>query len=139
MIKSSLLQKFNQILNERPLIVGTLTGRMDLSKQLEEARLADVDIIEVRLDTFPLEAGHPVLKTIRRLSKKPLLLTLRSSPEGGEKRFQKNLGLKPRKEFIKGLIARGDLLDVEIRAKGLAQQLTKFACARGIPVIHYKA
>src|SRR5436190_431615 len=91
------LRRSSRILRERPLVVGTLTGKTDLGRQIQAARAASVDVIEVRLDTLigvrsrhwtnecPMSRSDPyrILSKIKKESQLPLLLTIRSFKEAG--------------------------------------------------------
>jgi len=134
----SILKKFDSILTHRPLVVGTLTGNISLAGQVREAHAAPVDIIEIRLDTFDFNKTRApeFLATVRRMTKKPLLLTLRSGKEGGDKRFQKFIGNKDKEKFFRAILPFGDLIDLEIRDKSLLKRITQRARSKGISVIH---
>lgn len=119
----------------RPLIVGTLTGAVKLMEALTRARAASVDLIEVRLDTFPriiLQNSSVFLRALKTRFKKPLLLTLRSSREGGDA----SLTNRQRTDVIMGCLSVCDLVDVEIRETAFAREITWAAHRINKDVIH---
>ncbi len=124
--------KLNSILNHRPLVVGTLTGRLNLKKQLRAAAKAGVDLVEVRLDTF---SNKEDIFSIRKIVRHPLLLTLRSPKEGGEAQFFKAFPKMEREKLLQMMANQADFLDVEIKAAD-ASRLTRFGHSQKMAVIH---
>lgn len=130
----SLLKKLRKIVQFRPFIVGALLGGVPLSRQIQQARRAKVDLLEVRLDTFPHpEQGEKVIRDVKRRIRVPLILTFRSHSEGGQK---KPFGNTDRTRLIKALLPAVQLIDVEIRQTRFARDLTRAARHRGVGVIH---
>ncbi|MCB4757183.1 MAG: type I 3-dehydroquinate dehydratase [Elusimicrobia bacterium] len=134
------------LLEKRPLVVGTLTAEVDLSAQIHRALKAPVDLIEVRLDTFPgiykplpdsaLYAAN-LLSQIRRHAKKPLLLTIRSHEERGEVAPKSmRMGNAARASLFMRLWPLCDLVDVEIQSAPWVRSLTRIAHAWNVDVIH---
>src|SRR5436190_20545361 len=88
---TSFVNKNSQILELRPLLVGTLVGRENIRQQLRSAQTSGIDLLEVRLDTFTLPSrtteaigyAKDVLSQINRTTHLPILLTLRSFKEMG--------------------------------------------------------
>jgi len=134
MWRVSFLKKNKNVLKFRPFVVGSLMGSRPLAAQLNLAKKAALDILEVRLDTFPLAEryGKNLLHQIRKRSKTPLLLTFRSHKEGGKK----PLAESERLELLKSLLPYAHLVDVEIRSSLLSRQLTPLAHRLKLDVLH---
>jgi 3-dehydroquinate dehydratase-1 len=131
------------LLRRRPLVVGTLTGGVDLSAQLRRAASPFVDIVEVRLDTFPAihRAGAEtfaadLLRTVRRRTKKPVLLTLRSHTESGQSvSAAERLSDPARETLLRPLIPLVAMLDVEVRRGAFARRMSAVARRAGVDSI----
>lgn len=119
----------------RPLVVGTLTGPQPLPASLSRARSAGVDIVEVRLDTFSaalVRKAPAFLKSLRAKIKKPLLITFRSSREGGQGRWSAS----EREQVLESGLPYATFVDVEILEAALARRLTRAARRKKVRVIH---
>ena len=93
----SFLASADSLLRLRPLVVGTLTGSPAWRSSLSVAARSSLDVLEVRFDTFaeaylPIERATRALKELLLAAKKvvraPVLLTIRSADERGERRPQ---------------------------------------------------
>ena len=139
----SFLQSRASLLRRRPIIVGTLTGRRDVSGQLRRAASPLIDVIEVRLDTFaavygpgPIAAALEIFQRVKKACRKPILLTLRSHTERGD-------GAPPsermadgrRAEIVAPLLSSVALVDVELRRPRYARRVARLARRRGVTVI----
>lgn len=130
----------------RPLVVGTLTGEGSLPSQIKKAKSPFVDIVEVRLDTFPwihapfsvsTPKSQNLLTHIRKATKKPLLLTLRSFTECGKAVPEKfRLSDEQRMTILARLLSSCDMIDVEIRRWPFAKVATALAHRHDLSVIH---
>ena len=131
------------LLGRRPLVVGTLTGRLSLADQLRRASSPLVDLVEVRLDTFR-EIITPsartfalaLLERIRRVTRRPLLLTLRSFTEAGTAvAARRRLSDDRREALLVPLLPHAALVDVEVRRRAFARRITSVARRLGVNVI----
>ncbi len=135
MKKVSSLKNLISTLETRPLIVGTLTGDMSVEDQIRTAKKADVDLIELRFDTFPLRAGIYMMQVLPKKSPKPVLLTWRTVKEGGNPRYLADIEKTRRMEILNWMVPFCRLLDVEIRSP-LLKELTALAHAKKCGVVH---
>jgi 3-dehydroquinate dehydratase I len=134
------------LIQRRPLVVGTLVGGRSLVPQIKIASSSLVDIVEVRLDTFDviyasplrsLPASVAIVKHIKRSTRKPILLTIRSPSERGERvSASGNITDKKRAAFLRSTVPLCELVDLELRHRRFTHEMTKFAHARGANVIH---
>lgn len=109
----------------KPLIAGVITGSVD-SKIVGKAVKDGTDMLEIRVDTFSqkvLKNAKNELKTAKKLSKKPILLTVRSAKEGSKK----DLSPKLREELFKELIPFSDIIDIELSSKTILKNVIKEA------------
>ncbi len=130
----------------KPLVVGTLLGNAPLSSQIKKAKSPFVDIVEVRLDTFPwifypfsvsTPKSQRLLEDIRKSTQKPLLLTLRSFTECGKTLSPKfRLNDQRRLTILARLLPFCDMIDVEIRHLPFAKVMTALAHQKDLSVIH---
>jgi 3-dehydroquinate dehydratase-1 len=144
-MKSSFLASRKKILSVRPLVAGTLFKRGQINQQLAAAGRAGLDLVELRLDTFP-EAQGPFQKTyefgrslIRQIKEKlqlPILLTLRAHDERGPRPQRETLSDAHRAEILARLLPSVELVDVELRHAAFAKRLTVVAHIHGVDVIH---
>src|SRR5688572_17129323 len=76
----------------QPFIIGTLIGTHSLHSQLSAAKKHAFPILEIRLDTFPeiyldrvdmISFSIDLVRSVKATVKKKILLTFRSSKEGG--------------------------------------------------------
>lgn len=129
-----------------PTVVGTFVGAGRVPIQLRLAHSPYIDIIEVRLDTFPwisqpLSVATPksrsLLREIRDRIRKPILLTLRSPKECGFP-WPNTIPWddKRRMSHFIPLLPHCDLIDVEIRHWPYAKFMTALARRHDVDVIH---
>jgi 3-dehydroquinate dehydratase-1 len=132
----SFLSSKKSVLENRPLIVGALTSARSIFTQLSAARRAKIDLIEIRLDTFPATRGRELIAHIKKI-RTPILLTLRAHDEAGRHvPASARLSDTRRDAIYKELIPLVQMIDVEIRHRALAKELTRFAHSRRVDVIH---
>lgn len=84
------------------------------------------DIMEARVDTFPsLEAGQIAdsLINLKKISKLPLLLTIRSASEGGSRHIPD----KKRAELFASLMPLADLVDIELGSSRIIKTVVNSA------------
>lgn len=143
-MKQPFLRSQSKLLRTRPLVVGTLTAREPVSKQLRAAVSARIDLLEVRLDGFSqaqgafqraYDFGKNLLREIKQKSKLPVLLTFRSSDEQGVKNAAAVSDAR-RAEILSRLLPSAELVDVEIRRREFARRMTIIARIQGVDVIH---
>jgi 3-dehydroquinate dehydratase-1 len=143
-VPASFLSSRSSVLRARPLVVGTLTGHGDLRGQLRRAASPLVDVVEVRLDTFPaLYRGRPhgfsldLLQDVTRRCRKPILLTLRHAGERGTPaRRNERLSDAAREAIVAPLLPLVRLVDVEARRRGYARRVSALARRLGVVSIH---
>lgn len=144
------MKKSNNVL---PILIGTLSAEnssttdksaafplilaQSIADQVERARKARVDWLELRLDTFFPQHDLPlVVLNVRQHWKGTLLLTLRSWKECGRRvPLSSRLSDKKREQIIISLLPFVDMVDIEIRAAELAKSITKAAHALDKKVI----
>lgn len=110
---------------KRPIIAAVITGSID-GKTIKKALKDGADLLEIRVDTFnqkTLKNAENELKTAKKLSKKPILLTVRSAKEGSKKA----LSPKQREALFKGLIPFSDIIDIELSSKTILKNVIKEA------------
>ena len=140
------LKNLEKTLKNRPLLVGTLVGTSPLVPQIHLAKKACIDLLELRLDTFPqifqktqdpLIFSEQVIADISERLPVPLLLTLRSHKEAG-KRLPRAQQKPPlwRRHLLTALLPYVDLIDVEIQETKFAAVMTRRARRKGVGVIH---
>jgi 3-dehydroquinate dehydratase-1 len=99
------------------MVAGVITGGVRQSV-VEKALRAGADALELRIDTFgELRTDRIVeqvkrLKRIRAVKKIPLIITIRSKKEGGER----DLRDKERADVFGALMPYADYIDIEIRS-----------------------
>lgn len=117
-----------KILENRPLIVGTIVGPNSIDSQIKTAHKAKPDLVEVRLDTMPVS----LFPKIRAQVRLPLLLTIRSPQEGGQNKLSEKARLKLFRQYLPWC----DLVDLELRHPNLIKALTPVARRLKVGVIH---
>lgn len=118
-------------------IVGR--SREEILRQMEKGKASGADLVEWRADWYEAlwEPGclEGMLDALREgLCNLPLLVTLRSSREGGEQ----EIGTEQYEEFLMRVIASGsaDLLDVELfMGEELLKKICQAAHGRGVRVV----
>jgi 3-dehydroquinate dehydratase-1 len=143
-MSTTFLDTRSAILRRRPLVVGTLTGRLGLPDQMRRAASPLIDIVEVRLDTFrqiESDAARPfaasLLQRVRRATRKPVLLTLRSHTEsGGAVPAGRRWDDARREAVLVPLLPQAALVDVEARRRTFARRVGAMARRLGVNVIH---
>src|SRR5581483_2651597 len=112
-MKASFLSGQKKILAVRPLVVGTLFNRGKVTGQLAAANRADLDLIELRLDTFAeaqgpfqktYEFGRALIRQVKDKLKLPVLLTLRAHDERGPHPARETLSDAHRAEILARLL-----------------------------------
>jgi 3-dehydroquinate dehydratase I len=103
-----------------PLVSGALTDRD--YQLVDNDILNTIDIIELRVDMFSsLDHAHVknVFKEVRDNFNKPIIATVRDTREGGENEVPGRL------EMYRGIIPLADVVDVEINADDIFQDIKK--------------
>ncbi len=134
----------SSIVLRRPLVVGVLTGGRDLAGQLRRAASPLVDLVEVRLDTFRAVYGPDgrhfsaeLLHRVKRATRKPILLTLRSPTErSAPARATERMDDARRESLVVPLLPVVAMVDVEVRRARYAGRVTAVARRAGVVVIH---
>lgn len=144
-MKPSFLQSQRTLLNLRPLVVGTLTSAGSISSQIARAKDSQIDMVELRLDSFPnvlgpfqrvQEFGRNILRQIKTKTGLPVLLTLRSSDETGVKPRGLKMKDSKRAEILARLLPSVQMIDVEIRHADFARRMTVLGHIHNVNVIH---
>lgn len=114
-------------------VAGVIIGRID-NRVVAKAVSQGADILEVRLDTFdgltPVKA-EKALKHLREITSLPILLTLRSSREGGASEISD----KERLDIIREAIHYADIVDIELGARRVLKNVIDLAHETGKPAI----
>jgi len=144
-MKSSFLSRQEKLLATRPLVVGTLLNHGKIAEQFAAARRSGIDLLELRLDTFPqaqgpfqktYEFGRSLLREIKEKLHLPVLLTLRAHDERGPHPTRETLSDAHRAEIMARLLPSVDMVDVELRHAPFAKRMTVVAHIHGVDVIH---
>jgi 3-dehydroquinate dehydratase-1 len=144
-MKSSFLSVQKKRLSIRPLVVGTLVNHGKIQEQLAAAGRSGIDLLELRLDTFPqaqgpfqktYEFGRGLIRDIKEKLHLPILLTLRAHDERGPRPAPETLSDAHRAEILARLLPSVDMVDVELRHAPFAKRMTVVAHIHGVDVIH---
>jgi len=138
----------SSLLRHRPLVVGVLTGSRDVPGQLRRAASPLVDLVEVRLDSFRkahgpdgLRFSAELIQRVKKASRKPILLTLRSHTEtdpdkSGAAGRRGHMDDARREALLVPLLPTVAMVDVEARRARFARRVTSVARRLGVGVIH---
>lgn len=143
-MSTTFLESRSSVLRRRPLVVGTLSGHVKLADQIRRAASPLIDVVEVRLDTFreidsdsARTFAASLLRRVRRGTRKPVLLTLRSDTENGAVIPRGRRWDDARREsLLVPLLPLAALIDVEARRRRFARRMGARARRLGVNVIH---
>jgi 3-dehydroquinate dehydratase-1 len=102
-------------LGGEPSVAAVITGKID-PRAVKRALRAGADLIEVRLDTFDEQDSERLARAFDRLAelasieKIPVILTVRSSAEGGKRAIPD----ADRLDIFRALIPKTDIVDIEL-------------------------
>lgn len=116
------------ILGRTPIVVGTINDSEVNSGKIKDKIFKKIDIVEIRIDRFKDISSDYITSVVKKLDKSisnPLIATIRSKKEGGEKAITDDT----RYEILKNIVQYIDCVDVEINSK-LFKRLSSF--------FHYK-
>lgn len=121
----------------KPLVVASLDRPGSFAADARRAAALGADIIEIRLDAvpphdLPLGSVAPLLSSVRRASRRPVLATCRHSKENGRWPSDQDA---LRREVLLAAAASSDLVDVELSVPATARRVVKAAHASGAAVI----
>lgn len=108
-----------------PCIAAVITGRITAGAAKKAASLG-AGLLEVRVDTLAGLEPVRLLASFEKLKKNtslPILLTIRSAKEGGEKEIPD----KERASLYNALIPFSDLIDIELGSSGIRKSVINFA------------
>jgi 3-dehydroquinate dehydratase-1 len=132
-------------LGRRALVVASLADASTLVADARRAVKDGADLLEVRADLFPKTFLKPerlqrILKTLRRESRRPILLTLRMGEEGGG--LSVNFREVDRLGLFRAALAEVNGVDIELSAVEINRHVVFEAHKRGRFVIlsshHFK-
>ena len=109
----------------RPKIAAVITGSA-ASTVVEKAVSQGADLLEARIDTFrSLDPASlaVALKELKRSSRLPLILTVRSKKEGGAR----DIPDEKRLELFNSLMKFADYVDIEASSSGILKNVLKSA------------
>ncbi len=115
-----------------PAIVATVTDER-AEAAIRSAKIQGAHLLELRADAFRKTSRLYLsdrVRSIRKMTSLPLLLTLRSRREGGRKRIDESVRL----DLYRFLLPQVDLIDVEIRSS-IAPPLVRHAREIGKGVV----
>ena len=115
-------------LGKTPAIAGVVTDRADRTGLTKAARTG-ADLIELRLDTVRVRKGAAIitaLKSFRKSSPVPVLLTIRSKKEGGRYLVKDDERLR----LFKELTPYVDGIDIELSSKKIIKGVVREAKKR---------
>lgn len=118
------------VLAEQPRIVLAVAAD---SKRLARALRYGADILEFRADQMPEPTAAQAQRTVRRLRRhgRPILLTIRSTREGG----LRPLGDRQRRELFLALLPLVDAVDCELRSLRVLRPVVEAARQQSRPVL----
>ncbi len=120
-------------LRHSPAAAGVIIGGIN-SRVVAKAVSQGADILEIRLDTFDDLTDVGVRKGLKRLKEVtplPILLTLRSKKEGGAA----DISDKERLHIISAAIPYGDIVDIELGARSILENVIDLAHKNGKAVV----
>ncbi|MEM0969153.1 MAG: type I 3-dehydroquinate dehydratase [Verrucomicrobiota bacterium] len=97
------------LVDERPLVVATISSEKDLDFLLDHPEEAAGDVWEIRLDSLP--AGDERIARISQSGRRPLLFTARDPLEGGAG----NLPWETRLGMLEAVGSGAEFVDLELR------------------------
>ena len=118
----------------RPLTVGVLADASAVQawRALDAAQRAQTcDVLELRLDSLPLDASAMRQLVAETAQAQAILITARHPAEGG----QGDLDCAARKHRLESLLDVAQMMDVELRSIGEMRPLIQQAQAAGVGVI----
>lgn len=134
--------KINEIVigEGKPKVCVPITGSTaeEIAEEVQQIKEFEIDLVEWRADFFgkvdELSEVLDVLEKLKyRLGRIPVLFTLRSKKEGGEKEFTDELYVKLNEAAINsGLI---ELVDIELEQKNITKLITEAKNAQVVTVI----
>jgi 3-dehydroquinate dehydratase I len=125
-------------LSKRPLIVAPILGNDDLFYQAEKAEDDGADLIEVRIDTLPIEniaLIDFILIKMRKTVKLPFIATFRSPKEQAPGTKFIRIGEEKRQMVYESVLRFVDFIDIELSADTMNRFLTNKAHKYGKKVI----
>ncbi|MCK4738874.1 MAG: type I 3-dehydroquinate dehydratase [Deltaproteobacteria bacterium] len=117
-------RKLSLKINARKTIVGVVTGKIEIAL-IKKAKKDGARIIELRLDTLKDRGEEDLKEKLEKIRKVglPLILTIRSTKEGGEKIITD----KERLSLFSALIPFVDFIDIELSSKKILKLVTSLA------------
>ncbi len=113
-------------LGKRPVVVGTVSG--DFNMPADAA--AQVDIMEIRVDMLDVESIPDIagiFSSVKRKYGKPLIATIRSGEEGGERDIDDDR----RYRIFREILPFAEILDVELSSAGLIGKVSALCRENG--------
>ena len=119
-------------LGKAPLVCGVIVKSID-SGSVNRALKAGVDLLELRLDTFSGRGVCEIEGPLKRLRARgvPLVLTVRSTKEGGKRKFID----AERLALFKDLMPYFDAVDIELSSTKILKEVIKAAKAKKNKII----
>lgn len=108
-----------------PCIAAVITGGITTGAVRKAASLG-AGLLELRVDTFTATQPGRLLASfekLKKITKLPILLTIRSTKEGG----QAELPDRERAALYRVLIPFADLVDIELNSSGIRKNVVDFA------------
>lgn len=108
-----------------PCIAAVITGRTTAGAVRKAASMG-AGLLEIRVDTLTSLEPRELVASFEKLKKNtrlPILLTIRSAKEGGHKEIPD----KERASLYKALIPFSDLVDIELSSSGIRKSVVNFA------------
>jgi len=108
-----------------PLIAAVITGGVNAGA-IKKAASLGAGLLELRVDTFTATQPGRLLASfekLKKITKLPILLTIRSTREGG----QAEIPDRERADLYHALIPFADLVDIELSSSGIRKNVVNFA------------
>jgi 3-dehydroquinate dehydratase-1 len=124
----------NPLQATRPLTVGVLAdaAAVEAWRALDAAQRAQTcDVLELRLDSLPLDASALRQLVAETAQAQAVLITARHPAEGG----QGQLDSAARRQRLESLLSVAQLMDIELQSLGEMKPLIQQAQAAGLGVI----
>ncbi|NOZ68650.1 MAG: type I 3-dehydroquinate dehydratase [Deferribacteres bacterium] len=106
-------------LGKRPVVVGTVSTDFNMPADAVQ----QVDIMEIRVDMLDVEGISDIIdifSSVKRRYGKPLIATIRSREEGGEREIDDDR----RYRIFREVLSFAEVLDVELSSGGLIEKVS---------------
>lgn len=117
-------------INKRPLIAAPICGSSNIINLVRMTNSSGADIIELRIDSFSkpqLKKIVSLISSIKKISKLPIIATVRSPKEQGPGRGLLKLKDHERKQIYESILPLVDIIDIELSSTTINKPIIKLA------------